>query len=137
MLILQCYLYYSPGVLADISCRMLSLMFDCYKALIFSDIIIDTVGLLYLFFNDAKRGDFNWLLCLDMFVRGNTVRGKRTCAVYIVFLLVSVLCQEGGQVIQGELVIKLEWCLEYCFSSSKGGGNVIFSFDDAKNSGTL
>ena len=56
MLILKCYLYYSVGVLADISCQMLSFMFDCQKALIFSDIIIDTVGLLYLFFKMPKVG---------------------------------------------------------------------------------
>ena len=54
--ILECYLYYSPGVLADISCQMLSFMFDCHKALIFPNIIIDTVGLLYLFFMMHKGG---------------------------------------------------------------------------------
>ena len=56
MLILECYLYYFPSVLADISCQMLSFMFDCQKALIFSDIIIDTVGLLYLFLMMSKGG---------------------------------------------------------------------------------
>ena len=56
--ILECYLYYSPGVLADISYQMLSVMFDYQKAMIFSDIIIDTVGLLYLYFMMPKGGIF-------------------------------------------------------------------------------
>ena len=37
---------------------MLSFVFDFYKALIFSDIIVDTIGLLYLFFMMPKGGIF-------------------------------------------------------------------------------
>ena len=54
--ILRCYLSYSPGVIANIYCECFSFMFDCYQALILSDIIVDIIGLLYLFFMMPKGG---------------------------------------------------------------------------------
>ena len=57
--ILECYLSYFPGVLANIYCECFSFLFDCYQALILSDISVDIAGLLYLFFYDAKRGNYN------------------------------------------------------------------------------
>ena len=60
-----------------------------------------------------------------MFFRGNIVRGN----IFVQY----ILCQEGGQVIQGELVMKLEWCLEYSLSSSKRGKILFASFDDVTN----
>ena len=114
---------------------MLFFVFDCYQVLILCDIIVDTIGLLYLFFMMPNGGIITDKE-VDMFVRGNTVRWN-TIRERISFqerknfFSGGWICNSGGTSYEVGVV------REYCFSSSKRVENVICSFDDMANSGTL